>query len=658
MSLRLTSILAVLATCLVATSARAQEQKEGEFSVQRFAPAPGPRNFVTVAGARTDGNMAFSLGVFGNYASDPFVITTCISATNCSANDASTLREIHIVETLVSGDLLASLTVIPRLQLGLRLPYTFAKGAGLTTDPRSAAVGQQSRTGLKGSGLGDPMIEAKARVAGAATDPHVLGLALYGTLPVAHAVSGTADTYIGDGSPTLGAKAIYDGAYGRFMYAVNLGGAYRKEASLGETRLGSELRYGAAAAFQVSPIVNVLAEAHGATRFSSSSGTDALEAALALQAHSLSSRVALTGGAGTGLLQGVGAPNLRVFLGLAFTNEISDDDGDGIPDDRDQCVAAAEDKDGYQDQDGCPEPDNDGDGVADAQDKCPSEPETKNGLQDADGCPDEVPDRDKDSIPDEEDKCPDDGGATAILRKGDFYGCPDRDKDGVPDKVDKCPDESEDTDGYQDQDGCPDPDNDGDGFNDPDDQCVDKPEIKNGFQDDDGCPDEVPDKDHDGIPDDADKCPEAPETYNGFLDDDGCPDRGALVEVGEDELKIKDVINFGLDSDKIVGKKSFQVLDAVAAALVHHPEIFKLEVAGHTDDKGDAAHNRELSQHRGAAVVDYLAGKGVAPLRLSSAGYGPDKPIADNKTAGGRAKNRRVEFRIVSSTKKSDENTP
>ena len=74
-----------------------------------------------------------------------------------------------------------------------------------------------------------------------------------------------------------------------------------------------------------------------------------------------------------------------------------DSDGDGIPDDEDKCPNEPEDKDGFQDDDGCPDPDNDGDGIPDAQDKCPNEPEDKDGFQDADGCPD--PDNDRTASP-------------------------------------------------------------------------------------------------------------------------------------------------------------------------------------------------------------------------------------------------------------------
>lgn len=81
-----------------------------------------------------------------------------------------------------------------------------------------------------------------------------------------------------------------------------------------------------------------------------------------------------------------------------------DTDHDGIPDAVDKCPLEPEDKDGYQDADGCPELDNDGDGIPDVDDRCPAEPEDKDGFQDSDGCPD--PDNDGDGVPDTADKCP------------------------------------------------------------------------------------------------------------------------------------------------------------------------------------------------------------------------------------------------------------
>ncbi len=131
-----------------------------------------------------------------------------------------------------------------------------------------------------------------------------------------------------------------------------------------------------------------------------------------------------------------------------------DRDKDGIPNDRDACPDVAEDKDGFQDEDGCPDIDDDQDGIPDVEDRCPRVAEDKDGFEDEDGCPD-----------------------------------PDNDQDGIPDAKDACPNEKEDKDGFQDEDGCPDPDNDQDGFPDAVDRCPNEPETVNGFNDDDGCPD-------------------------------------------------------------------------------------------------------------------------------------------------------------------------
>jgi outer membrane protein OmpA-like peptidoglycan-associated protein len=656
MSQRISMPFVLLGAGLLLTGNAANAQtsaKEGTFTVQRFAPAPGPRNFITVEGARTDGKMAFSLGVFANYASDPFVVKSCISQTDCSAANATLSKDIHVVRDMVTTDLLASFTPISRLQIGARFPvFSWVNGDGINTDLTSAGAGTQLHGGLKKSGVGDPMLEAKVRALGGVGDMFVVGAAAFMTAPLGEATA--KDGYIGDSSVTTGLRGIADIQVGRFTIGGNLAGVYRKKATLGSSTLGSEMRYGLGAAFKASPIIRVLAESYGTTEFSSKNGTNTMEALLAGQLQPLKSRFIFSLGGGLGVIEGVGVPTWRGFAGIMFVNERSDLDGDGIPDDDDQCQNDPEDFDGFQDEDGCPDPDNDGDGFLDAQDKCPNEPETKNGYKDDDGCPDEVPDRDQDGIPDAEDMCPDNGGQAIVRRKGPYYGCPDSDRDGIPDKIDKCPNEPEDTDGFQDEDGCPDPDNDGDGIPDVDDQCVDQPEVFNGFQDEDGCPDVVPDRDHDGIPDNVDKCPDQPENYNGFEDDDGCPDKGGpnLIEVGKDQIKIKSVINFEKASDKIAGKESFKVLDAMAAALKHHPEIFKVEVGGHTDNTGDKDQNVDLSKRRAASVVTYLTGKGVEAKRLTSAGYGPDKPLASNAGPQGRAANRRVEFQILESAAK------
>jgi outer membrane protein OmpA-like peptidoglycan-associated protein len=157
-----------------------------------------------------------------------------------------------------------------------------------------------------------------------------------------------------------------------------------------------------------------------------------------------------------------------------------------------------------------------------------------------------------------------------------------------------------------------------------------------------GCPD--PDRDKDGIPNDADACPDVAGPSNADPKKNGCPQ--AYIQAGQ--IKIRDQVKFATASAAIVpGKDSQEVLDAVEKILEQHPEIKQVRVEGHTDNTGLPAFNRTLSQHRAESVVKWLVGRGVDPSRLTAQGFGPDRPIDDNGTDGGRRNNRRVEFHIV-----------
>jgi OmpA-OmpF porin, OOP family len=621
--------------------------QQGEFSVQRFEPAPGTKNFLSVEGVRMDGALGFSVGVAFNYAREPFVLVSCRSQTNCDEKNATQKVDVPVIQDLFTWDLLAAISPAKILQIGLRLPFNYASGGGI-----NVATGTVAMTPIKAFGLGDANLELKLRVFGGAQDPFLIGFAGDISAPLGHATS--SGNYLGNDSPvTGGVRAIFDGQAGPVSYGFNLRGVFRKQAVIGSTTVGPvDFRYGAGLGFQLSPIFRLIAEGYGSTQFNLKNGTNTLEADGAFEVHPISAPVIVRVGGGAGIIKGVGVPSGRAIAELLFVRDVGDQDGDGIADDKDKCPTIPEDKDNNEDEDGCLDDDNDGDRIEDAVDKCPNQAEVVNGLQDDDGCPDEIADRDKDGIADDNDKCPEAGGKSIINRPGPYYGCPDTDRDGIPDPADKCVEQAEDTDGFEDTDGCADPDNDKDGIPDEMDECIDQPEVKNGFKDEDGCPDETPDRDKDGIPNAQDKCPDKPENYNGFEDEDGCPDRGAtLVQVEEAEIKILQRVEFATGKDKIEGAKSFAVLDAVAGAMKGHPEIFLVEIAGHTDNAGGAADNRTLSQKRAEAVVTYLKGKGVEDHRLQAKGYGPDKPIAENKTTGGRQKNRRVEFTIVKSGK-------
>jgi outer membrane protein OmpA-like peptidoglycan-associated protein len=285
--------------------------------------------------------------------------------------------------------------------------------------------------------------------------------------------------------------------------------------------------------------------------------------------------------------QGV-SPDFELMAGLAVTlgrhapaaappPEVApprDVDNDGIIDSLDLCPNDPEDKDGFEDGDGCPDPDNDKDGILDANDKCPNQAETKNGIDDEDGCPED-----------------------------------DKDGDGIVGSRDKCPTEAEDKDGFEDDDGCPDPDNDKDGILDANDKCPNEPETKNGYQDEDGCPDQVP---------------AAVAKFTGVIN-------GITFRRNSADIK----------------PSSFATLKRAVQVMKEYPAL-RIEISGHTSDEGKRDFNMKLSKDRADAVKAYLVSAGAEERRVTTVGYGPDKPIADNKDKKGQEQNRRIEFRLVS----------
>lgn len=263
--------------------------------------------------------------------------------------------------------------------------------------------------------------------------------------------------------------------------------------------------------------------------------------------------------------------------------------------------------------------DSDGDGVSDPNDKCP----TVAGLARYDGCP--IPDTDGDGINDEEDKCPGQAGTAK------YNGCPipDSDGDGINDEQDKCPNQA----GIAKYNGCPIPDSDGDGINDEEDKCPNQagPASRN------GCP--VTDRDNDGISDDEDKCPDVA----GAASNNGCPDVPA--NVSKTLSSSAQNISFGATNAKLTTKSNTS-LNQVVKIMNENPTL-KLRIEGHTDNAGDDEANMKLSEDRAAAVKAYLVSKGISEDRIATEGFGESMPIADNSTAAGRTKNRRIEIKVA-----------
>ena len=276
---------------------------------------------------------------------------------------------------------------------------------------------------------------------------------------------------------------------------------------------------------------------------------------------------------------------------------------------------------------GGPPRDTDGDGVPDRKDDCPDTP--RGATVDAKGCPS---DSDGDGVLNGLDKCPDTPKGWPV----DSVGCPlDTDGDGVADGADACPDTPRGA--KVDAKGCP-TDSDGDGVYDGIDTCPNTP--KGAKVDARGCP---LDGDGDGVWDGLDKCPNTPR--GDKVDAQGCtiaPPKAPPLFEAEKRTLILEGVNF--DSDKAdIKPEAAAILDKVAASLRDWPEV-RVEVGGHTDSTNTAAHNLDLSRRRAESVKNYLVAKGIDASRLSAKGYGEERPIVDNKTVEGRAKNRRVEL--------------
>ena len=218
----------------------------------------------------------------------------------------------------------------------------------------------------------------------------------------------------------------------------------------------------------------------------------------------------------------------------------------------------------------------------------------------------------------------------------------DSDGDGIPDDVDACPSEPEDHKEPDAGDGCPAPsDRDGDGIPDQYDKCPDVPEDKDGIDDQDGCPED--DADNDGIPDAKDACPKEPGQPDPDPKKNGCP---KFIKLEGSTARILQQVHFATGSATIL-PDSFPMLLEIAKLLQATPAIKKMVIEGHTDDRGDAAMNLDLSKRRAASVATWLTQHGIEGGRLTSQGYGEEKPIETNATDAGRQANRRVEFHIT-----------
>ncbi|QRK10424.1 OmpA family protein [Archangium violaceum] len=517
-------------------------------------------------------------------------------------------REIGtVISDRVTAHLSGAYAFTNWLEVGAQIPVVSQWG------PETGGLGYETPETLA---LGTPWLQARAGILSENRDgPLDLGVHLGAALPLGSAEALTRDQGFVF-TPRLGlGKRIGDS----WRVGADVGALVRtKTYPLSEGRVDSRDELG----LEVNGGINVTAALFGIKEELLVRGTyptartpASLEVLLGLRAP-LGQGVEVYGMGGPGFGTTPGTPAFRVFAGLAFSPDTAaaarcvegkphdpaqcpdlDADGDGVKNSADRCPTEK----GLAELNGCPDTDDDKDGILNRADRCPAQAENVNGYQDDDGCPDD----------------------------------PDSDGDGIVDSKDACPKDAEDKDGFQDEDGCPDPDNDQDGVTDARDACINEA----GPRENRGCPDK--DRDGDGLVDRLDNCPDE----KGTEKNKGCKEK-QTVQIEEGQIRLLEAVFFENNKD-VISPRSHKMLDSVAAILNSHPEIEKVRIEGHTDNQGQADYNMDLSQRRANAVAKYLESKNVAASRLEPRGFGQTRPIASNDTKEGRAKNRRVEFKIV-----------
>lgn len=482
------------------------------------------------------------------------------------------------------------LVLAERLRLSASVPFLLYSLGGRGTVAEVNGVTDVEVSSPDGTGLGDVRFDLDLRLVGEYGDPFTLALGAR-----VFAATGQEKFFAGDGLPRLAGRVMAAGQAGLFAYAAEAGVVVHVERDdFLAVPYGTDLAFAAALGLRLlDGVVHLGPELHGSTVISDSGdgwwkrATTPVELSFGAK-FLLGHGVRLGASAGTALTSGIGAPRVRALASLEWAPPVERPLSESLP--------------------SLPERDLDGDGVLDELDGCPELSGPARPLEPArSGCPDPV-DGDGDGIADDADACPREPGPASADPKA--HGCtppPDTDQDGVVDSVDACPNEAGIIQSDPTQQGCP------------------------------------PDADRDGIVDSLDACPGV--AGEAYTDPKlrGCP--RARLEQGA--IAINEPVQFAAGSARLL-PESDGLLKTIAQLLIQHPEIENLVVEGHTDSSGNARTNLKLSRDRAAAVVKWLVANGISAKRVASRGFGSTTPVAPNDTPEGRARNRRVEFRVLS----------
>lgn len=570
-------------------------------ALNRFDPSFAGDRMFGVASPFVAGELTPHVALIADYAHNPLVLRR--------EGDDSKIG--GIVEHQLYGHLNGTFALFRRFAINVDVPVALYQAG---TDPSGGGQTFGSPTATQ---FGDLRLGARLRILGDYHDAFQLGIGGHIWLP-----TGTENSFVSDervrGMPQL----LLGGLKDRFLWSATLGAEFRPSQTYAGVAQGKMFRWGAGVGYQFgeSRAFQLNLESTGGLVLEEvTARTTNVEVLLGAR-YRFAKNFEVGIGAGPGLTSGIGTPDLRGVFMLAYTPA----QVKAVP------VPPSP-------------PDRDKDGVLDPDDACIDVAGVKTSDVKTNGCPPPPPDRDKDGIVDAKDACVDVPGVASDDAKKN--GCPaDRDNDTIIDPDDACPDVA----GVKTSDpkthGCP-PDADGDGIADKNDACMSIPGIKTSDPKTNGCPG---DTDGDGIRDDKDACPNEKGAVDKDPKQNGCP---KAVRVTDGEIIILQQVQFDT-SKATIRKVSDQLLDEVAGVLKEHPEITRIEIQGHTDDRGKPKDNEKLSQDRADAVMAAMVKRGIEAGRMTAKGFGQNVPVADNKTTDGRQKNRRVQFKILEKKKK------
>lgn len=609
---RPTALAAILVVvCFASSPAFAQVMEAGDYSAERFRLATDRQGILGAEWGAVPAHLDVQGSLWVGYADDPLQL---------ESSDPN-VPGFGLVDSRVGAGVGLIIPLYDAFAIAIDLPFALYQGR--ESDVESA---RDLLPDLTRAGLGDLRIVPKVQLLHQGR--HGVHLSLMPTFTIA---LGGADSYLREQDWTFEPELALSRSSGMFRFALNVGYHLRGSTqSLGlevddevSIRAGGALRFSDAGGPPIEVGLTAMLGFATGDPFANANQTPAeIQAGVTWDAHPL---VSVFGLGGVGIASGFGTPDWRAVVGVRAGL---------VSAPFDPCAQGNEDMDGFEDDDGCPDPDNDEDGIEDTVDECPNEAEDMDGFEDEDGCADF--DNDEDGFVDTADACP----AEAETQNGfeDEDGCPDEDPDPDADGIaegDQCPADAEDMDGIQDEDGCPEVDADDDGVADEADGCP----VAAGPVENRGCPDT--DGDGDGVVDRLDNCP----TEAGTVENQGCSSR-QLVRIENQVLVILDKVYFRSGSDRILSRSN-RLLRNVAAILKAHTEFRRVRIEGHTDNRGNDAANLDLSRRRAESVVAFLVREDIEESRLLAVGLGETRPVNDADTAAARAENRRVEFHIV-----------